>query len=144
MHTCFLSSDKFGMLQLSSMYSLIPLISRQNPPKFLPGVSQDVTDYSIAVGMIDPMIIPASIACPTSTCNYSVQSLSDFTSLLSASVSAINIIGRGELEVCTPQKEIGVKECINSSYMHNNYTTLYYKNNLSRINFVFYVWQLQT
>ena len=79
----------------------------QNPPEFLPGVSQDVTGYSIAVGTMDPMTIPASIAYPTSTCNYSVQSLSDFTSPLSASVSAVNIIGSGE--ICTPQTEIGTK-----------------------------------
>ena len=75
-----------------------------------------MTDYSIAVSMMDPMTIPASIACPTSTCNYSVQSLSVFNSPLSASVSAVNIIGRGELEVCTPQKEIGTKECIVAMY----------------------------
>ena len=77
----------------------------QNPSEFLPGVSQDVTDYSIAVGMMDPMTIPASTVCPTNTCNYSVQSLSVLNSPLSASVSAINVIGRGE--VCTPQTEIG-------------------------------------
>ncbi|MCG8623094.1 MAG: hypothetical protein MJE68_14005 [Proteobacteria bacterium] len=80
----------------------------QNLPEFLPGFSQDVTDYSIAVGTLDPITIPATIACPTSTCyysNYSVQSLSDFNSPLSASVSAVNVIGRGE--VCTPQTEIG-------------------------------------
>ena len=80
----------------------------QNPPEFLPGASQDVTDYSIAVGTMESMIIPASIACPTSTCshsNYSIQSLSVFNSPLSASVSAVNAIGRGE--VCTPQTEIG-------------------------------------
>ena len=79
----------------------------QNPPEFLPGVSQDVTDYSIAVGMMDPTTISASIACPTSTCNYSVQSLSVFNSPLSASVFAINVIGRGE--VCTPPTELGIK-----------------------------------
>ena len=76
----------------------------QNPPEFLPGVSQNVVDYSIAVGTMDPVTIPASIACPTSTCNYSIQSLSVFNSPLSTSVSAVNVIGRGE--VCTPQTEI--------------------------------------
>lgn len=86
------------------MCSLIPL-SIQNPPEFLPGVSQDVTHYSIAVGMMDPMTIPAGSVCPTSTCNYSIQSLSILNSPLSASVSAVNVIGRGE--VCTPQTEIG-------------------------------------
>jgi hypothetical protein len=67
-----------------------------------------VTDYSIAVGTMDPMTIPASTACPTSTCshsNYSVQSLSVLNSPFSASVSAVNVIGMGE--VCTPQTEIG-------------------------------------
>ena len=64
-----------------------------------------MTDYSIAVGTMDPMIIPASIACPTSACNYSVQSLSVFNSPLSASVLAVNVIGMGE--ICTPQTEIG-------------------------------------
>ena len=77
----------------------------QNPPEFLPGVSQDVTDYSIAVDTMDLITISASIACPTGTCNYSVQSLSVFNSPLSASVSTVNICGRGE--VCTPQTEIG-------------------------------------
>ena len=66
-----------------------------------------MTDYSIAVGTMDPMTIPASIACPTSTCFHSNYSLSDFTSPLSASVSAVNVIGRGE--ECTPQTEIGTK-----------------------------------
>ena len=79
----------------------------QNPPEFLPGVSQDVTDYSIAVGTMDPITIPVSIACPTRTCNYSVQSLSVFNSPLSASVSAVNVIGSGE--ICTPLTEIGTK-----------------------------------
>jgi hypothetical protein len=76
----------------------------QNPPEFLPGVSQDVAGYSVAVGTMNPTTIPASIACPTSTCNYSMQSLSVFNSPLSASVSAVNVIGRGQM--CTPQ-EIG-------------------------------------
>ena len=86
---------------------ILPRSLVQNPPEFLPGVSQDVTNYSIAVGTMNPVTIPASIACPTSTCNYSVQSLSVFNSPLSASVSAVNVIGRGE--VCTPQTEIGTK-----------------------------------
>ena len=79
----------------------------QNPPEFLPRVSQNVTDYTIAVGTMDFMTIAASIACPTSTCNYSVQSLSVFNSPLSASVSAVNVIGKGEES--TPQTEIGTK-----------------------------------
>ena len=55
---------------------------------------------------MDPITIPASTACPTSTCNYSVQSLlSVFNSPLSVSMSAVNVIGRGD--VCTPQTKIG-------------------------------------
>ena len=80
----------------------------QNPPEFLPGISQGVTSYFITVGMMDSMTIPASTACSTSTCfhSYSVQSLNDFNSPLSASMSAVNAIGRGQ--VCTPQTEIGM------------------------------------
>ena len=83
----------------------------QNPIEFLPGVRQDVTSYLIAVGMMDSMAIPASINCRTSNCSftYSLQSSSLPNSPLSACVSAVNVIGRGEM--CTPQTEIGTYTC---------------------------------
>ena len=80
----------------------------QNLPEFLPGVSQDVTRYFIAVGMMDSMTVPAGIACPTNACSftYSLQSPSLPSSPLSVSVSAENVIGRGEM--CTLATEIGM------------------------------------
>ena len=120
MHVTSPHSGPYSSFQ-TSHHSLV-----QNPPEFLPGVSQDVTCYVISVGVMDSMTIPASTACSTSTCfhSYSVQSLNVFSSPLSASVSAVNVIGRGQ--VCTPQTDhIGMytgtetKHSILPAYTHS-------------------------
>ena len=95
------------------LYILIDNIwPTQNPPEFIPVVSQDVTHYSVIVDMIitnHTMSVPASVACPTSTgvCSYtySFRSLCLSNSPLSVSVSAVNVIGMGQ--TCTPQTGIG-------------------------------------
>ena len=107
----------------SSFYVFLHSLA-QNPPEFLPGVSQDVTRYFVVVDMMDSMSIPAGIACPTSTCSitYSLQSSNLPNSPLSVSVSAENIIGVGQM--CTPQTEIGMPI---ESYSYQYCVYMYYK-----------------
>ena len=99
---CLSTLKRSGNIHADSSFHL------QNPPEFLPGVGQDVIYYFIAVGTMDSMIIPAGFTCPTSTCshNYSIHPLSVSNSPLSVSMSAVNIIGMGQM--CTPQTEIGM------------------------------------
>ena len=89
--------------------NLLPGLLIQNPPKFLPGVSQDVTQYFIVEDVRDSTSAVPTFACSTSICSYtySPRSSSLPNSHFSVSVSAQNTVGRGQM--CTPQTEIGMR-----------------------------------
>ena len=86
---------------------MIVLPRSQNPPEFLPGISQDVTQYSIIEDARDLTAVVPRIVCSTSICSYtySFRSSSLPSSPISVSVLAQNVVGRGRM--CTPQTEIG-------------------------------------
>ena len=81
------------------------MVFTQGLPQLKPGISQNVTSYSVTSTGRDEVSVMADEACTaTGQCTYTAEDFGSSPSPYSLAVSSENLVGTSEAQPCSPRQ----------------------------------------